>query len=269
MRGYRLYYWLRSGMLGPGRALSVLHRNCCIMYTPDTMLLFAFLVLLGGCATEEQSAYDLEHQADVRIVFLGDSITEAGALPGGYVMLVEDSLQATFPNRSITVIGAGISGNKVPDLEARLNTDVLEKEPTHVVIYIGINDVWHHFEFDHTTGTEPDIYETGLRNLIASIQGVGATVLLCTPSVIGEDPGSDAPVNQRLMQYASISRQIAESSGAHLCDLRTTFEEYLQEHNTNKRYEGILTSDGVHLNEAGNRFVAAFMMQHLRAVLEL
>lgn len=240
------------------------------MCAPDSIsvLLAASLVLLAGCATEEQSEVESERQADARIVFLGDSITEAGALPGGYVMQVADSLQAAYPDRSIAVIGAGISGNKVPDLEARLNTDVLAKEPTHVVIYIGINDVWHHFEFDHTTGTEPDVYETGLRNLIASIQGVGATVLLCTPSVIGEDPGSDAPVNQRLMQYASISRQVAESSDAHLCDLRAAFEKYLQEHNTDKRYEGLLTTDGVHLNEAGNRFVAAFMMQHLRAVLE-
>lgn len=238
------------------------------MNMPDSILLAAFLVLLGGCATEEQSEVDSEHQADIRIVFLGDSITEAGALPGGYVTLVADSLQAAYPDKSIAVIGAGISGNKVPDLEARLNTDVLAKEPTHVVIYIGINDVWHHFEFDHTTGTEPDVYDTGLRNLIASIQGTGATVLLCTPSVIGEDPGSDAPVNQRLMQYASISRQVAESSGVHLCDLRTAFEEYLREHNTDKRYEGLLTSDGVHLNEAGNHFVAAFMMRNLHAVLE-
>lgn len=240
------------------------------MCRPDSIsiLLAASLIFLGGCATEKQAENDSKHQDNIRIVFLGDSITEAGALPGGYVMLVADSLQAAYPDKSISVIGAGISGNKVPDLEARLNTDVLAKEPTHVVIYIGINDVWHHFEFDHTTGTEPDVYETGLRSLIASIQGVGATVLLCTPSVIGEDPGSDAPVNQRLMQYASISRQVAASTGAHLCDLRVAFEKYLQEHNTDKRYDGLLTSDGVHLNETGNRFVAAFMMQHLRAVLE-
>ncbi len=240
------------------------------MCRPDSIsiLLAAFLIFLGGCAKAGQTEVDSEEQTGIRIVFLGDSITEAGALPGGYVMLVADSLQAAYPDKSISVIGAGISGNKVPDLEARLNTDVLAKEPTHVVIYIGINDVWHHFEFDHTTGTEPDVYETGLRNLIASIQGIGATVLLCTPSVIGEDPGSDAPVNQRLMQYASISRQVAESTGAHLCDLRAAFEKYLQENNTDKRHDGLLTSDGVHLNETGNRFVAAFMMQHLRAVLE-
>ena len=55
-----------------------------------------------------------------RIVFLGDSITEAGNQPGGYVSLVRDELAGRFPTLGIEVIGAGISGNKVPDLEARL-----------------------------------------------------------------------------------------------------------------------------------------------------
>jgi len=43
----------------------------------------------------------------------------------------------------VEVIGAGISGNKVPDLQRRLERDVLKKKPTVVFIYIGINDVWH------------------------------------------------------------------------------------------------------------------------------
>ena len=42
----------------------------------------------------------------------------------------------------VEVIGAGISGNKVPDLEKRLERDVLSKKPTIVVIYIGIRAYW-------------------------------------------------------------------------------------------------------------------------------
>ena len=78
-----------------------------------------------------------------RIVFLGDSITQAGAGEGGYVTLVKEALARQYPDLGIEVIGAGISGNRVPDLEARLDRDVIQKKPTLVVIYIGINDVWH------------------------------------------------------------------------------------------------------------------------------
>ncbi len=234
------------------------------MSATTPVLLLLIVILLGGCVKEEARP---EPSTPARIVFFGDSITEAGVEPGGYVTLVADSLKQGYPNRSIEVIGAGISGHKVPDLQARLARDVLAKEPTHVVIYIGINDVWHFYEFDHVTGTEPEVFEQGLRDLITAMQQAGAEVLLCTPSVIGEDPGSDTPVNQRLMEYAEISRAVASASGAHLCDLRAAFENYLQTHNPDKAYEGILTSDGVHLNDTGNRFVARLMLDHLRPLL--
>ncbi len=206
-------------------------------------------------------------QAQFRVIFLGDSITEAGAAQGGYVSLVADSLQIL--DKDITVLGAGISGNKVPDLLARLDRDVLIHDPTHVVIYIGINDVWHHFEFDNVTGTAPDIFEGGLKTLIDRIAQDGATALLCTPSVIGEDTGSDTGVNQRLMEYAQIVRKVAQQKNVHLCDLRASMETYLAEQNTDRAYEGVLTTDGVHLNAEGNRFVADFMIGELRSVLGL
>jgi len=203
--------------------------------------------------------------AQAKIVFLGDSITEAGVQPNGYVSLVADSLAQV--DADIQVFGAGISGNKVPDLLGRLDSDVLALEPTHVVIYIGINDVWHHFEFEQVTGTAPDVFEAGLHELIGRIRAQDAEPLLCTPSVIGEDPDNDAEVNQRLMEYADISRSVADSAGATLCDLRKAFEAHLRDHNAEKAYQGVLTSDGVHLNQEGNRFVARFMTKAILQVL--
>ena len=90
---------------------------------------------------------------------------------------------------------------------------------------------------------------------------------MCTPSVIGENPDSSTPVNQLLMDYADISRTVARTSGAHLCDLRSAFEQYLRRYNPDKAYEGILTRDGVHLNDEGNRFVANFLLEHLLPLL--
>src|SRR5262249_44270418 len=78
-----------------------------------------------------------------RIIFLGDSITQSGAGPKGYVTLVKSALKKDQAELKVEVIGAGISGNKVPDLQKRLKRDVIDKKPTVVVIYIGINDVWH------------------------------------------------------------------------------------------------------------------------------
>src|SRR4051812_40725507 len=76
-----------------------------------------------------------------RIVFLGDSITAGGVAAKGYVTLIKNTLADKQKDLGIEIIGAGISGNKVPDLQKRLDRDVLKKNPTLVVIYIGINDV--------------------------------------------------------------------------------------------------------------------------------
>src|SRR5215510_5654482 len=49
-----------------------------------------------------------------KIVFLGDSITQAGVGPKGYVTLVKQALAERHKDLGVEVIGAGISGNKVP-----------------------------------------------------------------------------------------------------------------------------------------------------------
>jgi len=197
-----------------------------------------------------------------RIVFLGDSITQAGAGPNGYVTLIRKALDEKHKDLGIKVIGAGISGNKVSDLQRRLGKDVLSQKPTLVVVYIGINDVWHG-EKDPAKGTLPDRYEAGLKDVIGRIQGAGARVILCTPSVIGEKHNGENKLDSRLDEYSEISRKVASKSKVQLLDLRKAFQDYLKEHNSEDKERGILTSDRVHLNHAGNRFVADVMLKAL------
>jgi lysophospholipase L1-like esterase len=195
-----------------------------------------------------------------RIVFLGDSITQAGAGAGGYVTLVKESLAKKYADRGIEVIGAGISGNRVPDLEARLDRDVLEKKPTLVVIYIGINDVWHSLQ---NRGTSKADFEKGLRQIIKRIQGAGARVILCTPSVIGEKQDGANSLDPMLDEYSQISRTVAGETHSRLLDLRRQFIAHLKANNKENVDKKVLTDDGVHLNSAGNRFVADRMLEAL------
>jgi len=194
-----------------------------------------------------------------RIVFFGDSITEQGDKPNGYVALIRDTLTKRYSG--IKIIGAGISGNKVPQLQERLERDVLSLRPTVVVIYIGINDVWH-FE-KHGTGTPKDKFNSGLRDLISKIKKSGARVVLCTPSVIGEQRLGENKFDAMLDEYSAISRSVARDLGATICDLRGAFFAYLSTHNPENKVEGILTVDSVHLNDAGNRLVAATILKTL------
>jgi lysophospholipase L1-like esterase len=199
-----------------------------------------------------------------RVVFLGDSITQAAVSPGGYISLLREALQGSGRAEAFELMGAGISGNKVPDLLNRLDKDVLQQKPDLVLIYIGVNDVWH---FTHPStggkGTPKDVYEKGLNELIARIRKTGAKVVLCTPAAIGEKHDGSNAQDAMLDEYSDISRQVAKSNKLPLCDLRKAFMAYSKANNSSNQEKDVLTNDGVHLNAAGNAFVALQMMPYL------
>lgn len=222
-------------------------------------MVVAFALLLNGFGIPKASANDVLKAGD-RVVFLGDSITQAGAGPNGYVTLVRQEIEKSHPDLKVEVIGAGISGNKVPDLEKRLERDVLSKKPTVVVIYIGINDVWHS---TNGRGTSKEEFVAGLNRIIAKIKETGARVILCTPTVIGEKIDGTNKLDEMLEEYCELSRKVAADTKSHMNDLRKQFIEHLKKLNTSNADKGILTSDTVHLNQAGNQFLAASMLNAL------
>ena len=70
----------------------------------------------------------------LRIVFFGDSITEAGARPGGFIIKMGEALSQKGVSGQYELLGAGIGGNKVYDLFLRMDEDVMSKNPDVVVI---------------------------------------------------------------------------------------------------------------------------------------
>ncbi len=212
--------------------------------------------LFCGCTSLEQESL----KENETIVFLGDSITEAGVKPNGYVTLTSEAIAKEYPDKNIKVIGAGISGHKVPDCQERLDRDVLRKNPTIVLIYIGINDVWHSIRGQ---GTNKVDFEAGLKDMISKINEVGARVILCTPTVIGEKTDGTNELDNMLDEYADISRKVARETDSQLLDLRIAFMDYLKENNKENASEGILTGDSVHLNDTGNSFLSELVLNAL------
>ena len=75
-----------------------------------------------------------------QIVTGGDSITEAGKYPGGYVWLLERYLSALYPDRKIEIVNARISGNKATDMQARFQEDAIDQKPDLLMINVGVNE---------------------------------------------------------------------------------------------------------------------------------
>jgi len=194
-----------------------------------------------------------------KIIFLGDSITQQGYEDSyGYVRVFETEYAEKHPELNLEIIGAGIGGNRVADLQGRLEGDVLSKNPDTVVVYIGINDVWN------TAANEtPEQFRAGLEDVIGRILASGARAVLCTPSVIGELKNNANSLDENLDIFSDVSRSVAAENNILLIDLRKAFVDYLADNNPNNLSTGILTTDGVHLNETGNRFVADQILNNI------
>lgn len=197
-----------------------------------------------------------------RIIFFGDSITEAAVKPGGYIVRM-DSLILTLGKKELyELIGAGISGNKVYDLFLRMEADVLNMDPDLVFIYIGVNDIWH--KRTSGTGTDPDKFEKFYQAIITRLKKKNINIVLCTPATIGEKTDHSNPLDGDLNEYSKIIRNLALKNNLSLVDLRKVFLEHNIKHNPENKYKGILTSDGVHLNATGNQLVADEMWKLLQ-----
>jgi lysophospholipase L1-like esterase len=193
-----------------------------------------------------------------KVVFFGDSITQQGAKGGGYINLLKKQVDSN----KFQLLGAGIGGNKVYDLYLRIEEDVISKKPDLVIVYVGINDVWH--KLGARTGTDYDKYLKFYQAIINKLQAAGSKVVLCTPSVIGEKKEGSNEVDADLTKYAAGIRELAAKNNLPLCDLRKAFMDYEAKNNPEDKEKGILTTDKVHLNATGNQLVAEQILPFIK-----
>jgi lysophospholipase L1-like esterase len=203
-------------------------------------------------------------QKKTKIIFFGDSITQAAVQPFGYIMKMDSLCKREGKSENFEFVGAGISGHKVYDLVFRLDNDVLAKNPDVVVIYIGINDIWH--KTLTGTGTDPERFEKFYQVIIDKLKAGSIKTVLCTPSVIGEKTDFSNPQDGDLNEYSKIVRRLALKNNVPLVDLRKAFLDYIAKNNPENKDRGILTTDRVHLNEKGNQLVAEEMWKVIQSL---
>jgi lysophospholipase L1-like esterase len=230
-------------------------------------------VLLGGvsfvCASEGKPAVqsglarltgaDTPLKTGTKIAFYGDSIT----MQGGFITQIEKALAGSERTKKLGVkmFRHGLNGGRVPTvLEGQspwgklggTMQELIDRDRASViVIYLGVNDVWH-----GEKGTTRADYEAGLKKMVAMCNKAGTTVVLCTPSVIGEEVNGKNDLNRKLGEYADVVRKVARAEKVTLCDVHEAFVERLAKVNKGNKHAGNLTYDGVHMNQAGNDLLA-------------
>ena len=218
------------------------------------LLIFSTFLVVSGFSY-------VKKQEKKKVVFFGDSITQAGVKPGGYIDILNKSLAAQNQGPKYELIGAGIGGNKVYDLYLRIEEDVLKQNPHIVVLYVGVNDVWH--KASYGTGTDPDKFEKFYTAIINKFKEKKIKMVLCTPAVIGEKTDHSNQQDGDLNAYSNVIRKLAADNKLALVDLRKIFIEYNLHNNPENKASGILTTDRVHLNAKGNELVAQEMWKEI------
>ena len=182
-----------------------------------------------------------------KIAFLGDSITAAGRRPGGYCQLV----LAALKDQGIEAkpVFAGISGHKSNQMLARLERDVLKHKPDWMTLSCGVNDVWH-----GKRGVDLASYKKNIAEIVDKAQAAGVKVILLTSTMIREDQGND--LNQKLLPYNEFIKVLAKEKKCLLADLNADMQAALKAFPADAPKGKQLTSDGVHMNKAGNIMIA-------------
>lgn len=230
---------------------------------------FALLSQNSTAAQAQSAAVPPPLQNVHRIVCTGDSITQGGEGPGGYVWLTRHYLAAAYPSQPIEVVNTGIGGEKSPGMLARFQRDVIDRKPDLVTISIGINDVWHAFrDFAHNQnypdGSLPNgvalaDYKKNFERMIAMAQQANIRVVLLSPTVIYED--LSGPENARLTSYCKALQAIARQHKCLFVDYQKPFRELLTVYRRDTgSTENLLTVDGVHMNPTGNRIMARTLL---------
>ena len=207
--------------------------------------------LLAGLLS--MSAGDIPVKDGEKIAFLGDSITQGGMGPTGYVTLVIQGLRANGVNA--TAIGAGISGHKSNDMLARLERDVIDKKPDWMTLSCGVNDVWH-----GAKGVPLDQYKQNITKIVDRAQAAGIKVMILTATMITENP--EEPNNQKLAAYNEFLRELAKEKKCLLGDLNAAMQKELEAREKAGEKRGrLLTGDGVHMNPFGNVMMATGVLR--------
>jgi lysophospholipase L1-like esterase len=199
----------------------------------------------------------------MKIVFYGDSITDAGrsretdflneSYGRAYVFDVASELMTKEPNK-YEIYNRGVGGNRVVDLYARIKKDLWNLEPDLISIFIGVNDVWH--EIGEHNGVELDrfenVYKMMLEDTIKRLPN--SKIMLVEPYVMhGDRTDKDDDYSKfvEVFDYAKVVEKLAKEYGLYFVPLQKTLDEKAEKYGSK-----FITFDGVHPNITGSKVIA-------------
>ena len=203
----------------------------------------------------------------MKILFQGDSVTDAGRDRGdchdlgtGYVKFASAMMADAFPDTEFEFINLGISANRTSHLVERLQSDFIDIAPDLVILLIGVNDVWHHYDAKNVQ-TPPEQFECNLRAVLEGIRKTGAKLVMLEPYMMY---GSDKDfMYEELDEKIRIERTLAHEYADAYVPLHALFAA-----ETVVKPYTVFSPDGVHPNAEGSAFIAQKVFNTVAPMIE-
>ena len=205
----------------------------------------------------------------IKVVFQGDSITDAGRdkrnyhhMGNGYPKYAAQLMQDNHPEIEFEFINQGISGNRTCQLFDRLYPDALAFEPDIISILIGINDIWHRYGAGRIATTNEQLalnYRCILREIRAK---TNAKIVILAPFILDCDDKQQMKAD--LPSVLDIVRELADEFADVYIPTDKHFEEALKTQPEPKFYSG----DGVHPNANGSAFIGKLYADAVEELLK-
>jgi lysophospholipase L1-like esterase len=229
-----------------------------LKYMPASLIAMTFVVCLAGCSTATLVPKDPMpvFATGTRILFQGDSITDGNRgrnndlnhiLGHGYQFIIACKFGAEMPERKLTFINRGISGDRVSGLLRRWQTDIIDLKPDILSILIGVNDLG--------SGVSAELYEQQYDQLLADTVKTLPTVklVLCEPfglPVGGKATGWDQ-YRANLAERQAIVAKLGQKYHAPVVHFQTMFEDAVK-----RAPADYWIWDGVHPTYSGHQLMA-------------
>lgn len=191
----------------------------------------------------------------IRLVFQGDSITDAGRdkrnyhdMGKGYPFYASSLLTEAHPDVEFDFYNLGISGNRTDQLFDRLYPDAIAFQPDVVSVLIGVNDIWH--RHNHNIRTTDEQIETNYRAILERLKDeTNAKIVMLAPFFL--DCEEKAVIREDLKTVVPIVQKLARKYADVYIPLNEYFEEALKTQPEPKYY----SADGIHPNDNGRIFI--------------
>ena len=196
------------------------------------------------------SAGELKIKSGDTLAFMGDSITAGGwGHAQGYCKLVDVALK--HKGLDVKTIGAGVSGHKSNQMNARMQRDVIDKKATWMTLSCGINDVWH-----GKNGVPLEQYKKEVAEIADKAEKAGVKLMILSATIFERDP-MDGAKNEKLAPYNEFLKEFAAKRGLIFVDLNSPMWDVVKANMVNGKKKGlVVTADGVHMTPRGYKMMA-------------